>query len=129
MVKIKGKGNKLDIVWKLLIEIGFLALLGLLYYIFQSKKIYQYVIKEREFALHTLAELCEQHLEHRNLDESKLQIIKRLLNILDNYNPSVNVYLPYSIYKDIVYAFEDMEELKLNVLEFKEVIFNEKENE
>ena len=112
----------MDIVWKLLIEIGFLAFLGMLYYIFQSKKIHQYVIKEREFALYTLAELCQQHLEQNNLDASKIQIVKKLLNILDHYDPSISIYLPYSMYKDIVYAFEDTEELEVMKLSITKAV-------
>lgn len=118
----------MEIVYKILIELGILVFLGLLYYLFQKRKIIHYIASERSFALEHLYELAHEYIHSDHINNNQLNIVKELIKEIDEIERTKNQYLPYHLYKDIIYAFDDSDELKLNVLEFKEAIFNEKEN-
>lgn len=118
----------MDIFYKLLFEILIFLVLGLLYYFFQKRKIYSYIEKERNYALNTINEICHELINSDKLPTQELNIVKQILNALDDLENQQIQNLPYSIYKDVIYTFDDSSELKLIIMEFKQALFNEEEN-
>lgn len=117
----------MEIFYKLLFEISIFVVLGLLYYFFQKRKIYSYIEKERNYALNAINEICSELLKSESITTQQLNIVKQILNALDNIENNQIESLPYSIYKDVIYTFDDNSELKLIIMEFKQALFNEEE--
>jgi hypothetical protein len=114
----------MDIIYQLLYEIGFFCFLGLIYYIFQKRKIKYYVATEKNAALGALDHILDIYSE-KEVSPSQRAILndtRRELNLIIAEDSDVELLSP-NTYDNLIKEFQDDEEIIFVVQEVHAVLW------
>lgn len=92
----------MDFMIKMAIEMSILMGLGLLYYLYQKSKIPKYIFHERNNMIEELILLCEEELDDKDLKDSQIKIIHKLIDQLEKSRGSGRFGIGRSFYNELL---------------------------